>query len=104
MEIFPPCRAKVCQDEEIDSWLLITKVILPLLLSFYYYIPLMRLIRGLARNRSFLPGGVFIGEERGRTKRSGLRLTRQAYRGGREKLLRDNGAIWDPQLFHELRN
>lgn len=60
MEIFPLCRAKVCQDEEIDSrfalsWLLITKII-PLLLlhSPFSFLPLFlsTFLVSLAQTRS----------------------------------------------------
>lgn len=52
VEIFPLCRAKVCQDEEIDSrfalsWLLITKII-SLLHSLSPFLPLSFFITFLA--------------------------------------------------------
>lgn len=56
VEIFPLCRAKVCQDEEIDSrfalsWLLITKII-PLPFPFFFSSSFSQYILSFSRSNA----------------------------------------------------
>lgn len=56
VEIFPLCRAKVCQDEEIDSrfalsWLLITKII-PLPFPFFFSSSFSQYIPSFSRSNA----------------------------------------------------
>lgn len=119
VEIFPLCRAKVCQDEEIDSrfalsWLLITKII-PLPFPFFFsssfshYIPrssrsnalkLETILFEIVLPPRYLYGGRGIGRHEG--PESWVFRLDDCCRCWEEKLLRDNGAIsrGDPQLFH----